>query len=146
MDEVKGLGRVVFAASLLTIGSVLNIIYGIAGISNSHFYTQHANYVFGDLKTWGWVTLIIGILEGFAALSLFAGGAYGRWFAIIAGSLAAIGALLDIPAAPFWSLCMFGLSLYIVSGVVQYGRTRPFDDGYAEPAPPARPRQQTGAR
>lgn len=128
MDEVKGLGRSIFAATFLLIGCVLNVIYGIAAISNSHFFTHNAHYVFGDLKTWGWVSLIIGVLEGFAGVSLFQGGAYGRWFAIIAASLAAIGALLELPAAPFWSLAIFALSLWIISGLVQYGRSAPADE------------------
>jgi uncharacterized protein with PQ loop repeat len=128
MDEVKGLGRSVFAATFLLIGCVLNVIYGISAISNSHFFTHNAHYVFGDLKTWGWVTLIIGVLEGFAGVSLFQGGTFGRWFAILAASLAAITALLDISASPFWSLAVFALSLWIIHGLVLYGQTAPTDD------------------
>ena len=64
MDQVKGIGRAIFAATFLLIGCVLDVIYGISAISNSHFFTQHSHYVFGDLKTWGWVTLIIGMSKG----------------------------------------------------------------------------------
>lgn len=120
MDEAKGLGRAVFAAVLLMIGGVLNIIWGIAAIGNSHFFVHNTHYVFASLKGWGWVTLILGILEIIASLSLLRGGGYGRWFAIIVGSLAAIGALLDIPAYPFWSICVFALSLYIIHGLIIY--------------------------
>lgn len=62
MDQVRGLGRALFAAVLLMLGGVLNIIYGIAAIGKSSFFVQDVHYVFGDLKTWGWVTLIIGII------------------------------------------------------------------------------------
>jgi hypothetical protein len=136
MDEVKGVGRAIFAATFLLISCVLNVIYGIGAISNSHFFTAHAHYVFGDLKTWGWVTLIIGVLEGLAAVSLFQGGTFGRWFAIVAASLAAIAALLDLPSAPFWSLAVFALSLWIIHGLVQYGQTAPDgDDDYPVAGP-----------
>jgi hypothetical protein len=37
MDRVRGLGRAVFAAVLLMVGGVLNIVYGIAAIGNSSF-------------------------------------------------------------------------------------------------------------
>jgi hypothetical protein len=121
MNQVRGLGRAVFAAVLLTVGGVLNIIYGIAAIGNSTFFAHDRHYVFGTLKSWGWITLIIGILEFAAALSLFRGGAYGRYFAIAVGCLAAIGALLDIPAYPFWSLAVFGLSLWIIHGLTVEG-------------------------
>ena len=82
MNETRGLGRAVFAAVLLMIGGVLNIVYGIAAIGNSSFFTHHTHYVFGSLKTWGWVTLILGILEVLASLSLFQGGDFGRYFGI----------------------------------------------------------------
>ena len=125
MNEVRGLGRAVFAAVFLMIGGILSIIWGIAAIGNSHFFAQNTHYMFATLKGWGWITLILGILELIASLSLFAGAAFGRWFAIFAASLAAIGALLDIPAYPFWSLAVFALSLWIIHGLVVYGETQP---------------------
>ena len=125
MDNVRGVGRALFAAVLLMVGGVLNIIYGIAAISNSHFFVANTHYVFADLKTWGWVTLILGVFQLLAAFSLFGGGEYGRWFGILAASLTAIAALLEIPAYPFWSLAIFALSLWIIHGLVLYGETAP---------------------
>ena len=121
MDQVRGLGRAIFAAVLLMVAGVLNIIYGIAAIGNSKFFVHNSHYVFGNLKTWGWVTLILGILEVLASISLFGGGAYGRYFGIFVASLAAIAALLDIPAYPLWSIAVFALSLYIIHGLAVYG-------------------------
>jgi hypothetical protein len=40
MDRVRGVGRAIFAAVLLMIGGVLNIIYGIAAIGNSKFFAH----------------------------------------------------------------------------------------------------------
>jgi hypothetical protein len=127
MEGTRGVGRAVFAAVLLMIGGVLNIIWGIAAIGNSHFFVQNQHYVFASLKGWGWITLILGILELLASASLFGGGGYGRWFAVVVGSLAAIGALLEIPAYPFWSIAVFALSIWIVHGLLVLGDQ---DDGY----------------
>ncbi len=121
MDNVRGLGRAIFAAVLLMIGGVLNIIYGIAAISNAHFFAGHQTYVFGNLKTWGWITLILGVIELLAAASLFGGGTFGRWFGIFAASLVAIESLLQIGSYPFLSIAIFALSLWIISGLVVYG-------------------------
>lgn len=117
MSEVRGPGRAVFAAALLMVGGVLNIIYGIAAIGNSAFFVHNTHYTFGTLHSWGWVTLILGILELVASFSLFSAGTFGRYFAIVVASLAAVAALLDIPAYPFWSLAVFGLSLWIIHGL-----------------------------
>jgi hypothetical protein len=115
------------------VGGVLNIVYGISAIGNSKFFVHNAQYVFGSLKTWGWITLIIGILEILASLSLFQGGNFGRFFGIAVGALAAIGALLSIPARPFWSLAVFALSLWIIQGLAVYGEE---EDAWDD-APPA---------
>jgi hypothetical protein len=120
MDGTRGIGRAMFAAVLLMIGGVLGIIYGIAAISNSSFFVHNTHYLFSSLKAWGWVALILGILELLAAISIFGGGTYGRWFGIFAASLVAIDALLDLPAYPFWSLAVFALSLYIIHGLIVY--------------------------
>jgi hypothetical protein len=122
MEEgVRGVGRATFAAVLLMIGGILNIIWGIAAIGNSHFFNHNQHYVFASLKGYGWIALILGILELLASISLFGGGAYGKWFGVIMGSLAAIDALLSIPAYPFWSIAVFALSLWIVHGLLVLG-------------------------
>lgn len=115
VNEERVTGWWVFAGILLMIAGVLNIIWGIAAISESHFVTVNgAHYVFGKLNTWGWITLILGAIEVLAALSLFQGGSFGRWFGIFAASLVAIGALLDIWVLPFWSICVFALSVIVI--------------------------------
>ena len=120
MDGVRGLGRAIFAAALLMIGSVLNVIYGIAAIGESKFFIRDTEYVFADLKTWGWITLILGIMQGIAAASLLGGGGFGRWFGILAAGLTAISALLAIPAYPLWSIAIFALSIYVIHGLSIY--------------------------
>lgn len=138
MNHVRGVGRALFAAVLLMVGGVLNIFYGIAAIGNSHFFVHNTHYAVGSLKAWGWITLILGILELLAAASLFGGGTYGRFFAIGVGSLAAIGALLSIPAYPFWSLAVFALSLWIIQGL-SHAEADSWNSGYsAEPSEGAR--------
>ena len=113
-NESSVTGWWVFAGILLLIAGVLNVIYGIAAIGNSHFFTANAHYILSDLKTWGWVTVIIGAIELIAGFSLFSGGGFGRWIGIFAAALASISALLSIPAYPFWSLCIFALSIIII--------------------------------
>jgi hypothetical protein len=121
VDSRRGEGRAIFAAVYLMISGVLNIIWGIAAIGNAKFFVHDTHYVFASLNGWGWITLILGILEMGAAASLFGGGAYGRWFGIIAAGLTAIVALLEIPAYPLWSIAVFALSLWIIQGLAVYG-------------------------
>ena len=112
----------VFAGVLLAIGGMLNVIYGIAAIGDSKFFTANATYIISGLHTWGWVTLILGVIELIAAFSLFSGGGFGRWVGIFGAGLTAIAALLSIPASPFWSLCVFALSI-----IVLYELAKPYE-------------------
>jgi hypothetical protein len=105
----------VFAAILLGLAGILNIIWGIAAISESHFFSETgAHYVFSSLNTWGWITLILGIVQILAALSLMGGGEFGRWFAMIVAGLVAIDALLDVRVLPFWSISVFALAVIVI--------------------------------
>jgi hypothetical protein len=119
---VRGAGRVAFAAVLLLIAGTLNIIYGIGAISDANFYTASGtHYVLGTLHTWGWITLILGILQLTAAFSLFGGGTYGRVVGIVAATLGAMGALLAIGTVPFWSLGVFAICLWVAYGLIVFG-------------------------
>ena len=114
-------GWVTFAAVMLLLGGTLSVIYGIAAIGNSNFFDDNAKFIFSNLNTWGWITLVLGILQLLAGGSLWRGGLFGRIFGIAAASLSAIGALLSIPAYPFWSLAIFALDIVIIHQIAAHG-------------------------
>ena len=121
--EVRGEGRAAFAAILLLIAGVLNVIYGIAAIGEAHFFTDGGiHYVFSELNTWGWITVVLGVIELTGGFSLLSGNAYGRVIGIVAASLGAIGSLLAVAGAyPFWSLGVFALCVIVLHGLIVYG-------------------------
>src|SRR5438034_4791011 len=99
--EGQGYGLVLFASVLLVVVGCFNLIYGIAAIANSHVFTTNAHYVFANLRTWGWITLIIGILQLIAAAGVLAGNQLARGFAVAVLGLNAIDMMFFIPAYPF---------------------------------------------
>ena len=122
---MRGLGRAMFVAILLLVAGTLSIIYGIAAVSNAHFF-DNTQYVFSSLHTWGWITIIVGIIELTAGFSLIGGGGYGRVIGIIAASIGAVESLLSIGGThPWWSLGIFALCLFILHGLVVYGDDEP---------------------
>jgi hypothetical protein len=120
-DDERGAGWVLFAGVMIAIAGVMNTIGGIAAIDSANFYTQNAHFMFSDLNTWGWVILVIGILQLFAAFSIWSGGAYGRWVGVGSASLNALAQLFFISAYPLWSLAIFSLDILIIYGLVVYG-------------------------
>jgi hypothetical protein len=124
--NVRGAGRAMFAAILLVVAGTLNIIYGIAAIDGANFYDDSTRYIFSNLNTWGWITLILGVIQLTGGFSLFGGGGYGRVIGIAAATFGAIGALLSVGGAfPFWSLGIFALCVIVLHGLIVYGEPEP---------------------
>jgi hypothetical protein len=122
---MRGVGSALFAGILLLVAGTINIIYGIAAVGNASFFVNDNRYVFASLHTWGWITIILGIIQLTAALSLFGGGAYGRVVGIIAATIGAVGALLSIGGAyPFWSLGIFAICLIVIHGLAVLGEPK----------------------
>ena len=118
----KGAGWVLFAAIMLVMGAALNIIWGIAAVSNSHFFAAGASYILiSNLNTWGWIVMSFGVLEILAALSIWRGGEFGRWFGIVVAGFACITAMMSIPAYPFWSLTLVAIAVLVIYGLAAYG-------------------------
>ena len=121
---VEGSGWVLFAGIMLLTVAVLNIIWGIAAIGESSFFVQDQRYIISELNMLGWLVVIIGAAQLAAAFSIWAGGAYGRWFGIAAATVNAIVALLSLPAYPFWSLAVFAVDVLVIYGLAAYGGDR----------------------
>jgi len=117
----KGAGWVLFAAIMLVMGGVLSIIWGIAAVSSSHFFVAGASYILSDLNTWGWIVMGFGVLEALAALSVWRGGEFGRWFGIVVAGFAGLVAMMSIPAYPFWSLTLVAIAVLVIYGLAAYG-------------------------
>ena len=120
-EEGHGYGLVLFASVMLVVVGCFNLIYGIAAIANSHVLVAHAHYVFANLRTWGWITLIIGVMQLFAAVGVLAGNQLARWFAVVVLGLNAIDMMFFIPAYPFWALMIIAVDVVALYGLCAYG-------------------------
>jgi len=119
--EGRGYGLIIFAAVLLMVLGFFNMIYGIAAIANSHVFTANAHYVIGDLRAWGWITLILSVLQLVAAGGILAGNQLARWFAVAVVGLNAIDMMFFVPAYPFWALTIIAVDVVALYGLCAYG-------------------------
>jgi hypothetical protein len=123
-DDPHGQGLVTFAGVMLMIAAVLNTLYGIAAIDKANVFVQHARYVFGDLSTWGWFVLALGVLQFFAALAIWRGAPWGRWFGVACASANAILQTLWLPSYPILALTILPLDIIAIYGLLAYGGRR----------------------
>jgi hypothetical protein len=119
--EGRGYGLVLFAGVLLLVIGFWNLIYGIAAIAQSHVFVANAHYVVGNLRAWGWITLIVAALQILAGIGVMTGNQLARWAGIILAGLNAINQMFFIPAYPFWSLTIIAMDIVALYGLCAYG-------------------------
>jgi hypothetical protein len=120
-DGPRGQGLVFFAAIILLIVGMFNVFDGIAAIANSHFFVANAHYAIGDLRAWGWVVLILGLLQLLAGGGVMVGNQAARWFGIAVIGLNLISQLFFVPAYPFWALTIIAFDVLALYGLCVYG-------------------------
>jgi hypothetical protein len=123
-EPVSGwaLGGVTFAASILGLVGVFQIISGLAAIIDDDFYVVAQNYSFDiDTSAWGWIHLIIGVLLLGTCVGLIAGKMWAGVAAICFALLSAIANFFFIPYYPFWSIVVIALDVWVIWSLTRPG-------------------------
>ena len=77
--------------------------------------------MFANLRAWGWITLIIGVLQLLATVGILTGNQLARWFAVAVLALNAIDMMFFVPAYPFWALTIIAMDVVALYGLCAYG-------------------------
>jgi hypothetical protein len=114
-------GWIAFAGWLLIIIGTLDFFQGLIAVIRDKYYVLGPNQIIVfDMTTWGWITLIWGIVLGLAGLGLLSGAGWARWFAIIAGSLNFFVQLGFVGSSqyPLWALTALALTAVVIYGLI----------------------------
>jgi len=120
-EERHGRGFMAFASILLFVIGFFNVIYGVAAIGGSNVFVADAHYVIGDLRTWGWVTVVLGVSQLLAAFGVLGGNQLARWFAVAVIGLNAIGQMFATPGYPVWSLTIIAMDVVALYALCAHG-------------------------
>lgn len=117
-------GWVVFASVMMGILGMFHAMAGLVALFKDDFYLVGASGLVLeiDYAAWGWVHLGLGLLLGFAALSLLGGRLYGRVVGILVASLSALANLAFISAYPVWSVLMIAIDVVVIFAITVHGR------------------------
>jgi len=123
-QEVSGwaVGGIVFAASILTLIGVFQIIAGLVAVFNDEFFVVTRNYTFDlDVTAWGWIHLIIGVLMVVVGMGLFGRRSWAGVTAIMLAMLSAIMNFFFIPYYPLWSIVVIALDVWVIWALTRPG-------------------------
>ena len=121
MQSSRWSGWIGFAGWLMIIVGALDFFEGLIAVIRRTYYVLTPNQiVVFDLRTWGWITLIWGIIVVFAGWGLITRASWARWFAIVVGSLNIIGQLgfVGNAAYPLWALAVLVLSVIVLYALI----------------------------
>lgn len=108
-------GWAIFAAVMLLVIGGLDALYGLAAILNNEVVIVGGHgVVIADITTWGWITLILGLVLVLTGAGLLAGNEAARWAAVFVVAVGAILALPWFPAAPLWTVLIVTLSVIVI--------------------------------
>ena len=114
-------GWVAFAGWLMVLIGTLDFFEGLIAVIRDQYYVLAPNQIIVfDLTTWGWITLIWGIVVALAGLGLLARSGWARWFAIVVGSLNFVVQLGFVGSSqyPLWALTVLALTFVVLYALI----------------------------
>lgn len=116
-------GWIMFAAVVLIINGIFNLIDGLVSLFNEDVYVQTKDgLVVFDFTAWGWILLIVGALQLLSGICILATGAlWARITAIVLASISAIAQIGFITAFPLWSVMVIILDMLVLWALVVHG-------------------------
>ena len=114
-------GWLAFAGTMIFIVGLINVIYGIAAIGDSNFFVHNTKYIVSGLNTWGWIILLIGVVQVVAGIGIWVQNQLARWVGIIGAGVSAIAQLLWLPSYPLAALAIFAVDVLILYGLLAHG-------------------------
>ena len=118
-------GGLLFAATILTMVGIFQMIAGLVAIIDDEFYVVARNYTFDlDVSAWGWIHLILGGVMLAVGLGLFSQAAWAAVGAIAIAMLSAIANFFFIPYSPLWSILVIALDVWVIWALTRPGAVR----------------------
>jgi hypothetical protein len=123
VDDRRGEGWLLFAAIVLITAGFMRILDAIWAFDKNDEVVQDLQVVVFDdnLKAYGWIWLIVGVLLIVAGIGLFSGSELARWFGIFMGVVGAVSSMLWIYQFPIWSLVGVLISILVIYALAAYG-------------------------
>ena len=122
----RGVGWLAFAGTLLVISGAFKILDALWAFKYDDEVSEEVQTVLfeGDLASWGWVWLSVGVVLILAGIAVVGGSEWARWFGIIVAAVAAISFLPWIYYQPLWTILSVSLAMLVIYALATYGGRR----------------------
>ena len=121
-------GWIAFAGILMVLIGAIDVFQGLIAIIRDNYYAVTPNQIIVfDTTTWGWITLLWGIVILLAGFGLLSGAGWARWLTIVAASVNVLGQLGFVGNSqyPLWALTGITLTLVVLYALIVHWSDRP---------------------
>jgi len=120
MADRKGMGWYDFAGALFALAGIWNAVSGLGAIFKKEYFSEEA-LIYENLQLWGWIWLVLGLVQLGAAAALIGGG--GRVLGIVLAAISATVSFASIGAYPLWAILVIALDVLIIYGLTTHPET-----------------------
>jgi hypothetical protein len=109
-----------FAGIMVIVGGFLNLFDGLVAITQTRYIERRIGGelpITNDVKTWGWVALIVGVIMLLAGFGILSGANWARVIGIVVASVNLIIQFAYLDHNPFWSFTMIVIDILIIYGL-----------------------------
>ena len=121
MENGRWTGWIGFAGLLMIVIGGLDFFQGLIAIIRGQYYAVTPNQIIVfDTTSWGWITLIWGIIIVLAGMGLLSGAGWARWFTIVVGCITIFEQLGFVGSSqyPLWSLTVLTLQIVVLYALI----------------------------
>ena len=120
----EGYGWKMYAGIMVMIGGFLNFFDGLVAITQTRYierYTGGELPITNNVKTWGWVALIIGAVMILAGFGILSAQTWARVVGIFVAGANLIFQFGYMGHRELWSFTMIVLDILVIYGLVVHG-------------------------
>jgi len=121
----EGIGWKMFAGSMMIVVAAFNIADGLVAITDDGYFAKAGGTdqlpISNDLKTWGWIVFVWGLVLLVSGGLVFAGNQFGRWVGLVAAIGNAIVQLGFLAHYPFWSAIIILVDVLVIYALAVHG-------------------------
>jgi hypothetical protein len=123
-------GWATFAGVMILVVGTLNVFDGLVAITQTRYIERNIGGelpITNNVKNWGWVELILGVLLILVALGIFSNATWARIAGIVFVGINLFFQFAYLGHYPFWSLTMIAIDIVVI-----FALAGSRDDSYAD--------------
>ena len=118
----QGVGWIHFAGIFFIVAAIFNAIAAVSVLNRGELFDD-SKLVVSDLKTWGWIFIVVAVVQLVAGIVVLRRMRAGRVPAIIIAVIGMVAWFVAWSILPFWGLVMmilYGLIIYALVAFHEY--------------------------